>query len=226
VRELSIFVDESGDFGALDVHSPFYLLTFVFHDQANSISEQINWLNQSLQDVDLPFHTIHAGPILRKEGMYAGMDIDARRRVLKKLYRFVRISDFSYRTFLFEKRTCGSGFDLSFAMAQELGLFIREYLAFFQSFDRTVIYYDYGQWQISELLTVVFGAVVSQGLEMKHVSPADYRLFQVADYLCMMELIEHKRIRGLASRTEQLFFGKRNREFRTIIKTIRTKWLH
>ena len=33
MRELSIFIDESGDFGEYDYHSPWYIVTMVFHNQ-------------------------------------------------------------------------------------------------------------------------------------------------------------------------------------------------
>ena len=33
MHELSIFVDESGDFGKYAKHSPYYAVTMVFHDQ-------------------------------------------------------------------------------------------------------------------------------------------------------------------------------------------------
>lgn len=32
MKELSIFVDESGDFGEYDHHSPFYIISMVLHD--------------------------------------------------------------------------------------------------------------------------------------------------------------------------------------------------
>ena len=35
MRELSVFVDESGDFGEYDYHSPYYIITLVFHNQDN-----------------------------------------------------------------------------------------------------------------------------------------------------------------------------------------------
>jgi len=38
VSELSIFIDESGDFGPYDYRSPYYIITMVFHDQAIDIS--------------------------------------------------------------------------------------------------------------------------------------------------------------------------------------------
>ena len=32
MKELSIFVDESGDFGEYDYHSPYYIILMVLHD--------------------------------------------------------------------------------------------------------------------------------------------------------------------------------------------------
>lgn len=37
LEELSIFIDESGDFGEYDYHSPYYIITMVFHDQQEDI---------------------------------------------------------------------------------------------------------------------------------------------------------------------------------------------
>lgn len=34
MREISVFVDESGDFGEYEKHSPYYIVTMVFHDQS------------------------------------------------------------------------------------------------------------------------------------------------------------------------------------------------
>ena len=50
INELSIFVDESGDFGTYEPHAPFYLFTLVFHDQSNLIEDQIIHLEHGLSD--------------------------------------------------------------------------------------------------------------------------------------------------------------------------------
>ena len=42
MSELSIFVDESGDFGEYAKHSPYYIVTMVLHDQVKDISTDIN----------------------------------------------------------------------------------------------------------------------------------------------------------------------------------------
>ena len=44
MAELSIFIDESGDFGEYEAHSPLYLMTLVFHNQSKDISGGIEHL--------------------------------------------------------------------------------------------------------------------------------------------------------------------------------------
>ena len=46
MSEPSIFIDESGDFGAYEFHAPYYLITLVFHDQAKDISAGIEHLKR------------------------------------------------------------------------------------------------------------------------------------------------------------------------------------
>lgn len=79
MKELSIFVDESGDFGEYDPHSPYYIISLVFHDQASNISQPLDLLERKLVDMDLPRHCIHAGPIIRGEDEYRYMDISAKK---------------------------------------------------------------------------------------------------------------------------------------------------
>ena len=70
MKELSIFVDESGVFGPYEHHSPFYIVTFVFHDQSVDINSNINHLSNKITTSGLPNYTIHAGPLIRREHEY------------------------------------------------------------------------------------------------------------------------------------------------------------
>ena len=51
MRELSVFVDESGDFGQYDYHCPFYIVSMVFHEQTNDLSESITNLEKKLSEI-------------------------------------------------------------------------------------------------------------------------------------------------------------------------------
>jgi len=75
LKELSIFIDESGDFGEYDFRSPYYIITMVFHNQDCDINECINNLNRELAYLKLDNVCIHTGPIIRKEEIYVAMDI-------------------------------------------------------------------------------------------------------------------------------------------------------
>ena len=46
MKELSIFIDESGDFGEYSYHSPWYIISMVFHDQEKSIEEPLEYLER------------------------------------------------------------------------------------------------------------------------------------------------------------------------------------
>ena len=48
MKELSVFIDESGDFGEYDDQAPYYIIPMVFHDQSLPITEAIQKLDQEL----------------------------------------------------------------------------------------------------------------------------------------------------------------------------------
>ena len=46
---LSIFIDECGDFGPTQQHSPFYVLSLVLHDQNDDITGHLDRIHDALQ---------------------------------------------------------------------------------------------------------------------------------------------------------------------------------
>lgn len=68
---LSIFVDESGDFGQFDPKHPMYYVAMVLHEQSNDISSNIATLDALISNWGYPNHAIHTGPLIRKEGAYS-----------------------------------------------------------------------------------------------------------------------------------------------------------
>jgi len=223
MRELSIMADESGDFGVPTTESPYYLLTLVFHDQEKDISYQCRQLDQTMFESGYELQAIHTGPLIRREGYYYSYKKEDRKSIFRKLFYFARKCEISYKTFAFHKKETGFGPQLSMRMSQELKLFIEEHQSFFYSYDRIVVYYDNGQRQITNLLASIFGTTISSGLEFKVASPVDYKLLQVADMICSLELIDLKRKDRTISKSEKLFFDKDSREFVTLIKAIRKK---
>jgi len=90
LKELSIFIDESGDFGEYNSHSPYYIISMVFHDQKYDIQPTIFRLNRELSNIGLSNLCIHTGPIIRKEEIYINMTISERRCIFNKMIAFIR----------------------------------------------------------------------------------------------------------------------------------------
>lgn len=63
MKELSIFIDESGDFGEYSYHSPYYIITMVFHNQSSSIESEMEHLEKELSYLSLSNHCIHTLPV-------------------------------------------------------------------------------------------------------------------------------------------------------------------
>ena len=59
---------------------------------------------------------------------------------------------------------------------------------------------------MNKLLASVFAVMLPQ-VEFRKVIPADYRLFQVADLFCTLELVSLKDERHIMSKSEEAFFG-------------------
>ena len=70
LKELSIFIDESGDFGEVKERPAYYLVTFVFHRQSDEINEQVNRLEESIRTSGFGVEYIHTGPVTRREDIF------------------------------------------------------------------------------------------------------------------------------------------------------------
>ena len=46
MKELSVFIDESGDFGEITERPAYYLVTLLFHDQKNEIAANVKNLRR------------------------------------------------------------------------------------------------------------------------------------------------------------------------------------
>lgn len=96
MKELSVFIDESGDFGEYDFRSLFYIITMVFHEQNVDISQAVTKLDQELSYLNLSGLCIHTGPIIRKEEIYSNMSIQERCRIFNKMLAFFRQINIRY----------------------------------------------------------------------------------------------------------------------------------
>lgn len=222
MSELSIFIDESGDFGAYDYRSPYYIVSMVFHDQSIDITEDIDKLEKQLSMIGYPNHCIHVGPIVRMEGKYKEIDYLERRRILNKMVAFTKQLDISYKNFYVEKKHIVDEVETYSKLSKQIAAFIREKYQDFLKYDVVKIYYDNGQHELTKILVSVFTALLPE-VQFKRILPEEYRLFQVADMFCTFELLRLKRETHTLSKGEQIFFGTSEDLKRNYLKPISKK---
>ncbi|MGN0730914.1 MAG: DUF3800 domain-containing protein [Treponema sp.] len=206
MKELSIFIDESGDFGEFAHHSPYYIITMVFHNQDSDITDAVTHLNSELSYLGLNNLCIHTGPIIRKEEIYKNMTIIERRQIFNKMIAFIRNIDIRYKSFCIEKKHIANSVEAVGRLSKLISQFVREHYQDFLSFDDVKIYYDNGQIDVSKIISSVFNALLPNPIFRK-VMPKDYKLFQVADFLCTMTLVNLKLESNQFSKSEMNFFG-------------------
>lgn len=224
MEELSIFVDESGDFGAYESHAPYYLVTFVFHEQSNNIADDVKRFNDSLFDLGICNRSIHAGPLIRREEDYENESLETRRQIFNRSFNFTRKVEIMYHTFLVEKRQLSGNLDLYLSLSKQISGFLSAHLTYFMKFDKIILYYDNGQMELTKLLASVFASQVSN-VEFRKVLPANYKLFQSADLICTLELIAQKEARHLLSNSEIKFFRNGSVLKKNYLKPLRQKRL-
>ena len=224
MKELSVFVDESGDFGKYSSHSPYYIITMIMHEQDINIDSNLKYLEYELTMLGFPNHCIHTGPIIRQEEEYRYVDIQTRRKIFNKMVAFVRQIDIRYKTFYIEKKHIMDEVEATDRLAKIISRFIKDNYSEFLSYTSIKIYYDNGQIEVNKILSMVFNTLL-QDVEFRRVIPSNYRLFQVADLICTFELLRLKLEKHNLSKSEIHFFGNERNLRKNYLKQISKKSL-
>lgn len=222
MKELCIFIDESGDFGKTVNQSPFYIVSLVLHDKNNDFSKNITRFKKYLKDFNINDEYIHTHPIIRKEIPYNNLNIDERRIILNKMLRFTLSCPIRYFNIIVNKRECNDKSCLAENIKKQLSRFIDDNILYFCNFEHIIIYYDNGQKEISDILNKVLNFKLSS-IEFKNASPKKYLLLQVADFICSIELLKQKRLNNLLTISEKRFFYKPKELQKNYIKSVEKK---
>lgn len=79
---LSVFIDESGDFGPFEHYAPYYIVSMILHEQSTDISDNIAVLDAHVRNLNCEQHVIHVGPLIRREQNYCNDQMEDRKRLL------------------------------------------------------------------------------------------------------------------------------------------------
>lgn len=224
MSELSIFCDESGGMGGM---SKYRIVTLVFHDQSQEIDTQIEAYESDLTRKGLPDLPFHTGPLMYRKMPYNALDLDTRKRMLSAFSYFQGRLPFQYHSFVYERSDFAGEHTFMARLRRDLVVFLADNLEYFQSFDQIKIYYDNAQQTISSALHAALEYEISrQALMYKDATPASYRLIQVADFICSIELVALKFDNSELTSTDKKFFNSSSPKFKkNYLRKIRKKLL-
>ena len=223
MHEASIFLDESGSDGMKD---RYYLLTLVVHDQADDIYAGILRYEQSLMEKGLPDIPFHASPLLNGHGKYKELDLAMRKRLLSSFRVFFRHTPVRYHCIKLRTDEFKSVDALAAAMRKRIVDFIFGRLEYFQDFDSVKVYYDDGQKSIAYAVHKALDYALSkEAVAYRGAMAEDYRIAQIADYICTMELTALKYKAKVPTATDEKFFGSWGQFKKGILKELAKKEL-
>ena len=208
-KTLSVFVDESGIWSESDASSRYYIVAFVFHDQSNDISDAISSLDRDLASIGIVNFCFHASPIVRGNGAFKILSAELRRKIFSRMMGFVRKIDFKYHCLCVDKRYCDTTGQMMDRLERQMHEFLLVAKSLVSEVPRVKVYYDCGQTFITHLLHRGFEELHIPEVEFaQSVKPIRYKLFQVADLICTLRLLEKKlESEGRLSASEFKFFG-------------------
>ncbi len=90
---------------------------------------------------------------------------------------------------------------------------------------RIKVYYDCGQAALTNVIHAAMAGCFDGGCDfVQGVRPSRYRLFQVADLVCTISLIEHRLDEGFRmTKSEYAFFGGPRNFRRNVLKPLKRK---
>lgn len=222
-KVLSVFIDESGDFGQYNPASPNYYVAMVFHNQEIDISKNIDALDRQISNWGYPKHTIHTGPLIRRESVYTNDLRENRKALFNALYHFTRMLDIQYLCPTINQGECAEKSKLAYTdkLTKEIVNKLRTNYEYFSAFDKIIVYYDYGQVELAQILVSVFNTMFSD-VEFRKIETNQYKLSQAADLICTVEAIAQK---SVLTKSEMEFFHSKNEFKKNIYKNIAKKKL-
>ena len=205
MKELSIFIDESGDVGCV---SSFYLVGLVFHEQRFDLSGNISRYEFALREHELDRTPFHFNPLINGNDDYKWKTIQRRKEQLHTFVTFFEHLPITHKVFVYDKNMTHNQEGLASAMEKDLEIFLFNHLSYLQQFDVVKIYYDGGQSVVTKAVHQAIASCISrEAIVYKDAIAERYRLSQVADYVCGIELTRLKFERHLETKTDIAFFG-------------------
>lgn len=213
-KTLEIYIDESGNLSFNEKGSRFYIISFV------AIESNID-KNKYFSKLKCDY--FHAAPLLRAKDEFLGMNIVERKKIFMSMNILATTIGIKSKSFLYEKKYENNLEYLIESISKSFFRFIYDNKEEFEKYEKIEFFYDDGQKEITKIINVAKNAIqIPSTLNiLKSNKP---RMFELADYITELVLLEKKYECGQQSKNEKSFFDTkelRNKYLRPYYKKIR-----
>ena len=165
-------------------------------------------MERNLKAKSLKSIPFHASPLMYGKDDYKDLDMATRKKLFASFEAFCRRIPFKCKTFSYRRSEVPTPEGFIARFKRDLVVFLTDNLEYFQTFEQVKIYYDNGQQMITEALHGALDYILSKEAVFYRVASAkEYRLSQVADCVCALELADLKYQSGELTETEAKVFG-------------------
>lgn len=221
-RRINIFIDESGDFGFVDGSSELYGVSFTIHESDDSISNDLEYLNNRLKKAKYD-GMIHLADLVAKRGDYTHFNLEQRKNIFWSIFYFSKRVKVKIHTVIIDKRFKNNRTQLNRELALEISKFFNSISEYMNEFEKVVVYYDNGQ----EALGAIIDTLLITKNNVEHRIEFDHkekRLFQVSDMLTFVDKIVYKHNHNMPlTKAEKYFFSVK--DILGIIRQLKSKRL-
>ena len=133
--------------------------------------------------------------------------------------------DFRYYCLTVDKKFVSSREQIIKDLERQMHMFLVRYANAIGDYAKLKVYYDCGQSEVTRILHETIESVAKVRVAFAQgVDPAKYKLFQVADLICTVKLLELKLLSGdVLTESEMRFFGGPRDFKRNVLKKLKPK---
>lgn len=189
-KVLSVYIDESGDFGFSDRSSMLYIVSLVCFDSKNDIGKETKFLEYKLNALG-HIGMVHSALLIARKNEYNKLDLKIRKDIFYTLFNYSRKIPIRIKSIVIDKRYVNTRYQLVKKIETELNYVIEDNCEYFNSFDEIVLYYDNGQDTLGSIIDNCF-AVLNNITRVIDFDKEKDRLFQVVDMITMLDRLDYK----------------------------------
>ena len=195
------------------------------HDQRIPIADLVAELERHFSEMRLSNVCFHAGPLIRQKNAFAIMDWSFRNKIFRRMLAFANKLVFKYHCLIVDKRFVDSTEQIVSHLQRDMDSFFDRLVKAHSEIDRFKVYYDCGQTPVTNMLRSTFKARSGLDIEFAQaVRPERYKLFQVADMIATLKLVELKIEHGeQMTESEFKFFGGVRNFKRNYLRFVKAK---